>query len=180
MANTRFTTLAVDGLTPGHQYEFRVYAENIYGRSDASEVSTLVTTKGTVKKTIEKRKVEVDETGKKIRESHKEQVKDYDQYVFDVYSKYVPQPVEIKTRSVYDDYDILEEIGTGAFGVVHRCRERKTGNIFAAKFIPCSHAMEKDLIRKEIDIMNQLHHSKLINLHDAFEDDDEMVLIYEL
>ncbi|KAJ8886799.1 hypothetical protein PR048_013011 [Dryococelus australis] len=99
--------------------------------------------------------------------------------LFDIYSKYVPQPVDIKTTSVYDLYDILEEIGTGAFGVVHRCRERKTGNIFAAKFIPVTHAMEKELIRKEIDIMNQLHHPKLINLHDAFEDDDEMVLIFE-
>lgn len=28
--------------------------------------------------------------------------------------------------------------------------------------------------------MNQLHHPKLINLHDAFEDEDEMVLIFEL
>lgn len=70
--------------------------------------------------------------------------------------------------------------GTGAFGVVHRCRERRTGNVFAAKFIPCRGAMERELIRKEIDIMNQLHHRKLINLHDAFEDDDEMVLIFEL
>ncbi|CAH1103156.1 unnamed protein product [Psylliodes chrysocephalus] len=179
VGNTRLTTIAVSGLTPGHQYEFRVYAENIYGRSDPSDLSNLITMKDTVKKQVEKRKYEVDENGKKIRESHKEAVKDYDNYVFDIYSKFVPQPVEIKTRSVYDDYDILEEIGTGAFGVVHRCRERKTGNIFAAKFIPVSHAMEKELIRKEIDIMNQLHHPKLINLHDAFEDDDEMVLIYE-
>ena len=45
--------------------------------------------------------------------------------------------------SVYDHYDILEEIGTGAFGVVHRCREIKTGHVFAAKFIPITHAMEK-------------------------------------
>lgn len=180
VGNTRFTTMAVEGLTPGHQYEFRIYAENIYGRSDPSEVSTLVSTKESIKKKIEKRQYELDENGKKIRQSHKEPIKDYDQYVFDIYSKFVPQPVEIKTRSVYDDYDILEEIGTGAFGVVHRCRERKTGNIFAAKFIPTSHQMEKELIRKEIDIMNHLHHPKLINLHDAFEDDDEMVLIYEL
>lgn len=100
--------------------------------------------------------------------------------VFDIYSKYIPQPVDIKSQSVYDYYDILEEIGTGAFGVVHRCRERKTGNIFAAKFIPVAHNIEKELIRKEIDIMNQLHHPKLINLHDAFEDEDEMVLIFEL
>ncbi|GFS29146.1 uncharacterized protein NPIL_655541 [Nephila pilipes] len=27
--------------------------------------------------------------------------------------------------------------------------------------------------------MNHLHHPKLVHLHDAFEDDDEMVLIYE-
>ncbi|GLH11531.1 Titin, partial [Gryllus bimaculatus] len=157
VGNTRFTTMAVTGLSPGHQYEFRVYAENVYGRSDPSDVTSLVQMKDTGKKVVKRKQYEV----------------------FDIYSKYVPQPVEIKTSSVYDHYDILEEIGTGAFGVVHRCRERKTGNIFAAKFIPVSHAMEKELIKKEIDIMNQLHHPKLINLHDAFEDDDEMVLIFE-
>ena len=71
-------------------------------------------------------------------------MKDYDQFVFDIYAKYIPQPVDIKTQdSVYDHYDILEEIGTGAFGVVHRCREIKTGHVFAAKFIPITHAMEK-------------------------------------
>ena len=126
-----------------------------------------------------RKQYEVDETGKKIR-GQKENVDNYDKFVFDVYAKYAPQPVDIKTSSVYDYYDILEEIGTGAFGVVHRCREIKTGNIFAAKFIPVSSAIERDLIRKEIDIMNHLHHPKLINLHDAFEDEDEMVLIFEL
>lgn len=179
VGNTRFNTMAVTGLSPNHEYEFRVYAENIYGRSDPA-VSSTVKTKDAGKKKIQKKKYEVDETGKKIRGKFDGPIKDYDQYVFDVYSKYVPQPVDIKTSSVYDYYDILEEIGTGAFGVVHRCREKKTGSIFAAKFIPISHAMEKELIRKEIDIMNHLHHNKLINLHDAFEDDDEMVLIFEL
>jgi len=120
----------------------------------------------------------IDESGKIIRGTGDKQ-DNYDTFVFDVYSKYIPAPVEIQTESVYENYDILEEIGTGAFGVVHRCREKKTGNHFAAKFIPVSHPMEKALIRKEIDIMNQLHHPKLINLHDAFEDEDEMVLIYE-
>ena len=49
-------------------------------------------------------------------------------FVFDIYAKYVPQPVDIKTQqSVYDHYDILEEIGTGAFGVVHRCRLEQCG-----------------------------------------------------
>ncbi len=38
-------------------------------------------------------------TGKKIR-GQKCEVKDYDQFVFDIYAKYVPQPVDIKTQQV--------------------------------------------------------------------------------
>ncbi|KRF85408.1 twitchin isoform X27 [Drosophila virilis] len=179
VGNTRFTSMAVTGLTPGKEYDFRVFADNVYGRSDASDISTLIKTKESIKKKPVERKWELDESGKRIRGKADGPIKDYDSYVFDIFSKFVPQPVEISHESVYNRYDILEEIGNGAFGVVHRCRERSTGNIFAAKFIPVSHAVEKDLIRREIDIMNQLHHQKLINLHDAFEDDDEMVLILE-
>merc|ERR1719431_1511592 len=175
---TRLTMAQITGLSPGHKYEFRISAENVYGRSDPSIPSGVCDIPAAAAKKAGKRKYEVDESGKKIR-GQKEIVDNYDKFVFDVYSKYVPQPVDIKHTSVYDKYDILEEIGTGAFGVVHRCKEIKTGNVFAAKFIPVSSAVERELIRKEIDIMNQLHHNKLINLHDAFEDDDEMVLIFE-
>ncbi|XP_018789320.1 PREDICTED: twitchin isoform X17 [Bactrocera latifrons] len=179
VGNTRLTSMAIKGLTPGKEYEFRIYADNVYGRSDPSEISTLSKTRDVIQKKLTEKRWEIDEHGKKVRGKADGPIKDYDSYVFDIYSKFVPQPVEISHDSVYHKYDILEEIGAGAFGVVHRCRERSTGNIFAAKFIPVSHAVEKDLIRREIDVMNQLHHQKLINLHDAFEDEDEMVLILE-
>jgi len=49
-------------------------------------------------------------TGKKIR-GQKCEVKNYDQYVFDIYSKFVPQPVDIKTQqSVYDLYEIMVNV----------------------------------------------------------------------
>ncbi|XP_026681919.1 twitchin-like [Diaphorina citri] len=193
----------VRNLAIGSTYEFRVMAENQYGLSkpaltidpikakhpfdvpgapgapkgvDSTEDSiSLVWSKprhdggSPIQRYIVEKRLISDDKWIKASMAH----------IPDTSLKYVPQPVDIKTSSVYDHYDILEEIGTGAFGVVHRCRERKTGNIFAAKFIPVSHNLEKELIRKEIDIMNQLHHPKLINLHDAFEDDDEMVLIFE-
>ncbi|XP_058467261.1 twitchin isoform X5 [Malaya genurostris] len=176
---TRFNQLIIPHLSPGHQYEFRAFAENVYGRSDPSDQTELVSLKDLGIKPAKRVKYELDANGKPKRQDKREPISDYDTYVFDVYSKYHPKPVEISNKSVYDLYEILEEIGTGAFGVVHRCRERKTGNVFAAKFIPVSTNSERDLIRKEIDIMNQLHHRKLIHLHDAFEDDDEFVLIYE-
>ncbi|CAG2161698.1 unnamed protein product [Oppiella nova] len=175
--HTRFLLHQITGLNPNKDYEFRVFAENVYGRSEPSETTQKITTKPSEKDKHKRKGWEFDAMGRKIRGKPEGKVTNYDQFVSDAYQS--AQPVDIKTSSVYDFYDILEEIGTGAFGVVHRCREKKTGHIFAAKFIPVSHPLEKSIIRKEIDIMNHLHHAKLIRLHDAFEDDDEMVLIYE-
>ena len=41
----RFTYHTISGLNPGKDYVFRIYAENVYGRSDPSEPTALVTTK---------------------------------------------------------------------------------------------------------------------------------------
>ena len=62
---------------------------------------------------------------------------------------------------------------------MYRVLDRKTGKNYAAKFIRCS-ALEKGMIKQEIDIMNDLHHPKLLQLHEAFEQPGEMVLILEL
>lgn len=40
--------------------------------------------------------------------------------------------------------------------------------------------MKKEAVRHEIAIMNKLHHSRLLNLHEAFDTGNEMVLIEEL
>ncbi|CAG2114682.1 unnamed protein product, partial [Medioppia subpectinata] len=176
--HTRFLLHQITALNPNKDYEFRVFAENVYGRSEPSETTQKITTKPSEKDKHKRKGWEFDAMGRKIRGKPEGKVTNYDQFVSED-ERLIGQAVDIKTSSVYDLYDILEEIGTGAFGVVHRCREKKSGRIFAAKFIPVSHPLEKSIIRKEIDIMNHLHHIKLIRLHDAFEDDDEMCLIYE-
>ena len=63
--------------------------------------------------------------------------------------------------------------------MVHRAVERATGKNWAAKFIHCR-PQDKDIIRHEIDIMNSLHHEKLLQLHEAFDQRGEMVMILEL
>lgn len=68
---------------------------------------------------------------------------------------------------------------SGAFGVVHRAVEKATGRNFVAKFVNTPYPTDKNTVKNEIGIMNQLHHPKLLNLHDAFEDQHEMVLILE-
>ncbi len=69
---------------------------------------------------------------------------------------------------------------SGAFGVVHRCVEKATGHSFVAKFINTPNPTDKMTVRNEINIMNKLHDPRLLNLHDAFEDRHEMIMIMEL
>ena len=53
--STRFTSMAITGPSPGHEYE---YTENIYGRSNPSDVSSLIKTKDSGKKVVKKRQYE--------------------------------------------------------------------------------------------------------------------------
>ncbi|PAV56317.1 hypothetical protein WR25_15732 isoform E [Diploscapter pachys] len=175
-AKSRYTYTTVEGLKAGVSYEFRISAENKHGVSKPCEATAPVLIPGNERK--RRRGYDVDETGKII---HGKGVpsSNYDAYVIDVWKQYYPQPVDIQHTSVLDKYDIHEELGTGAFGVVHRCTERATGNHFAAKFVNTPHEADKETVRKEIHTMSDLRHPKLIHLHDAFEDDNEMVMIYE-
>uniref|UniRef100_A0A915Q578 non-specific serine/threonine protein kinase n=1 Tax=Setaria digitata TaxID=48799 RepID=A0A915Q578_9BILA len=174
-AKSRYTYLTIEDLKPKHTYEFRIIAENKHGQSKPCEPTAPISIP---EKRIRRKGRDVDDLGKVVH-GKGPRCDNYDAYVIDVWKQYYPQSVEPKRESVYDYYDILEEIGSGAFGAVHRCVERATGNTFAAKFVNTPHNADKDTVRKEINTMSVLRHPKLINLHDAFEDDQEMVMIYE-
>lgn len=49
-----------------------------------------------------------------------------------------------------------------------------------AKVIDTPLPLDKTAVRNEVSIMNMLHHPKLINLHDAFEGDYDMILVLEM
>lgn len=178
-ANTRYLLHQVTGLNPERDYEFRIFAENIHGRSDPSEITTKITTRPGETDRQKKKHWNFDADGKKVRGIDDGDTKDYDKLITPI-AKIPALPVDIKTGSVYDYYEILEEIGTGIYGVTHRCREKRTGHFFAAKFVPATHPFEKSVLRREVDIMNQLHHNNILRLHDAFEDEDEFITIHEL
>ena len=44
MLHCRFTYATIEGLSPSHDYQFRVLAENLYGRSDPCEPTSLIKT----------------------------------------------------------------------------------------------------------------------------------------
>ncbi|XP_075441940.1 myosin light chain kinase family member 4 isoform X2 [Ascaphus truei] len=70
-------------------------------------------------------------------------------------------------------------VGRGRFGQVHRCIEKTSGLTLAAKIIKVKIHKEKEEVKNEIQVMNQLNHVNLIQLYDAFESRNDIVLVME-
>uniref|UniRef100_A0A671SCV3 Myosin light chain kinase 2, skeletal/cardiac muscle-like n=1 Tax=Sinocyclocheilus anshuiensis TaxID=1608454 RepID=A0A671SCV3_9TELE len=100
-----------------------------------------------------------------------------------------PQPAPFNHRFVSlksnpppsDTFSIhtREVLGGGRFGKVHKCTETKTGMRLAAKIINTRNARERDMALNEIQVMNQLSHPNILQLYEAFEVKNQVVLILE-
>ncbi|XP_051465836.1 myosin light chain kinase family member 4 isoform X2 [Apus apus] len=89
--------------------------------------------------------------------------------------------VSAKRVEISNYYNVNENeiLGGGRFGQVHQCEEKATGLKLAAKIIKAKGPKQKDEVKNEINIMNQLNHVNLIQLYDAFESRNNIVLVME-
>ncbi|XP_040185398.1 myosin light chain kinase 3 isoform X1 [Rana temporaria] len=89
--------------------------------------------------------------------------------------------VSIKQAILSSCYTVCqhEVLGGGRFGQVHKCVEISTGLRLAAKIIKIKAPKDRDEVKNEINIMNQLNHVNLIQLYDAFECKNDLTLIME-
>lgn len=89
-------------------------------------------------------------------------------------------------ENVEDYYEIGDELGSGQFAVVKKCRHRSTGVEYAAKFIKkrrsksSRRGVSKEDIEREVSILKEIQHPNVITLHDVFENKNEVILILEL
>ncbi|XP_039096564.1 myosin light chain kinase, smooth muscle isoform X7 [Hyaena hyaena] len=160
LATCRSTSFNVQDLLPDREYKFRVRAINVYGTSEPSQESELTA------------------VGEKPEEPKDEvEVSDDDEKEPEVDYRTVIVNTEHK---VSDFYNIEERLGSGKFGQVFRLVEKKTGKVWAGKFFKAYSAKEKENIRQEISIMNCLHHPKLVQCVDAFEEKANIVMVLEI
>ncbi|XP_051929521.1 myosin light chain kinase 3-like [Hippocampus zosterae] len=87
-----------------------------------------------------------------------------------------PKPHQI---AAYYSINRDEVLGGGRFGQVHKCIENSSGLTLAAKIIKARSQKEKDVVRNEIQVMNQLNHCNLIQLYAAFESRHDIILVME-
>ncbi|KAM4548970.1 obscurin isoform 2-T2 [Odontesthes bonariensis] len=84
-----------------------------------------------------------------------------------------------KRRKLFTIYDVHEEIGRGTFGVVKRVVHRRTGEVFAAKFLPLRNSTRTRAFQ-ERDLLSRLAHPRVACLLDFFCTRRTLVLITEM
>ncbi|XP_058878604.1 myosin light chain kinase 3-like isoform X2 [Acipenser ruthenus] len=86
------------------------------------------------------------------------------------------KPAEITQFYTLNKKEIL---GGGRFGQVHKCVENSSGLTLAAKIIKAKGSKEREEVKNEIQVMNQLNHANLIQLYAAFESKNDVILVME-
>nr|XP_053783412.1 myosin light chain kinase 2, skeletal/cardiac muscle [Desmodus rotundus] len=89
--------------------------------------------------------------------------------------------VELRTGNVNSQFimNSKEALGGGKFGAVCTCTEKATGLKLAAKVIKKQTPKDKEMVKLEIEVMNQLNHRNLIQLYAAIETPQDIVLFLE-
>ena len=80
------------------------------------------------------------------------------------------------------NYESLSIIGRGAFGEVHVCREKKTGDIVAIKKIKKDVLFKKNQIKHtldEQDFLSKVESQWIIELKASFQEGDYLYLVME-
>lgn len=104
----------------------------------------------------------------------------------DAVSKAVANGSKVNDQCLLEinDYEIIEKLGSGGFGIVYLIKEKNTGFEFAAK-VSKTRVGEESIIDyiKEVNVMWSFNHAAIAKLYGYclkdFDDDDRQVIIME-
>ncbi|VDP35256.1 unnamed protein product [Echinostoma caproni] len=89
-------------------------------------------------------------------------------------------------KSFYSKYEVKDVLGSGASSTVRRCVEKESQREFAVKILDLNSGVDApDVIRsecmREVSILRRVSgHPNIIELHDVFEGDAYIFLVFEV
>ena len=84
----------------------------------------------------------------------------------------------MKNKSLFDEYEIKEKLGEGAYGCVYKVQQKTTGFIRAVKAIKRKH-VDTTAFGNEIEILKTVDHPNIIKLYDCYHDQNYYYMVEE-
>lgn len=75
-------------------------------------------------------------------------------------------------------WEIVSEIGDGAFGKVYKAKNKTSGVLAAAKIVEKCSEEELDDYMVEIDILSECRHKNIVQIYEAYYYDSKLWVIF--
>mmetsp|Transcript_24356 Transcript_24356/g.61801 ORF Transcript_24356/g.61801 Transcript_24356/m.61801 type:complete len:581 (+) Transcript_24356:160-1902(+) len=92
---------------------------------------------------------------------------------------------QVKNGKLHNNYELLEELGSGSFGVVHKGRDIRTNCVSLAAFvavktIPRKKVTDPNKIKEEFNVLRQLDHAHICKAYECYEDRRNIYLVMDI
>ena len=77
-------------------------------------------------------------------------------------------------------YEVIGIVGEGAYGIVYKCKSKETGKFVAIKkFKEIGDDLIKKTMKRELKMLQRLHHPNIVQFQDAFKRKGNLFLVFE-
>ena len=85
-----------------------------------------------------------------------------------------------KRHDFGNHYEVISDIGEGGYGSVKKCRNKKSNQIVAVKFIPKTEVSDKNIFMEEINNLSRADHPNILKIFEWYEDKVQFIIVTEL
>ncbi|KAK6590837.1 cyclin dependent kinase A [Cryptosporidium xiaoi] len=78
-----------------------------------------------------------------------------------------------------DDYEYLDIIGEGTYGIVYKCRKKQSGEFFAIKTLRGGSGELSTTTLREISILRETNHPNVVTIHDIVISPNNVNIVFE-
>ena len=81
---------------------------------------------------------------------------------------------------MHNKYEVIGVVGEGAYGIVYKCKNKETNKYVAIKkFKEINDDLVKKTMKRELKILQKLHHPNIVDFQDAFKRKGNLFLVFE-
>ena len=100
--------------------------------------------------------------------------------MFIIYSYRIKKLIIYKLKLMQNKYEVIGVVGEGAYGIVYKCKNKETGKYVAIKkFKEVDDELVKKTMKRELKMLQRLHHPNVVEFQDAFRRKGNLFLVFE-